>query len=91
MKKSDQLKIAAIILYMLNPLGILAFVSEPAYSFQKYKLPSLLARHNFEPSQRLAQAVTHNAAMHQKMTVKSNRVPASARLKDYSCMKRLNQ
>ena len=91
MTKSDKLKIAAVIVYMLNPLGILAFGSQPTKKAQNPELASMLARHKFQSPQVLAKSITKNAAAHQKASFQSGRSPASAGSKDYSCMKHLKE
>lgn len=92
MSQSDKLKIVAVIMYMLNPLGILAFASQPTHSKQRDNhLASIMARHKFQSPQAVARAMGRNAATQQRAAIKTNRSPASSASSDYSCMKHLNK
>jgi len=92
MTKADKLKIAAVIIYMLNPLGILAFASQASQNFaQDKKISRLIARHNFQAPQALVKASPQNEALHQKRSSLPSRAPASVESAEYSCMRRTMQ
>lgn len=78
MTRSDKLKIAAVTLYMLNPLGILAFASP--------KQP--LAHHQF---QALETGVMLARSGDATQTSLSQRGPASEAPAPYSCTQRLRK
>jgi hypothetical protein len=77
---------------MLNPLGILAFASQPSQKLSQNKqISDLIARHKFEASRPVARAMNQNTAKQQEPAIESGRAPASAGSIDYSCLKHLKQ
>lgn len=80
MTRSDKLKIAAVTLYMLNPLGILAFASP--------KEP--LAHHQFQVLNQRVMLADSGDAMQPTRNI-SQRGPASQAPEPYSCTQRLRK
>jgi len=91
MTKSEKLMILAVIVYMLNPLGVLALASPSTRMHQIRDLSSILARHKFQDPRTNEKFMHQNVAAHQKLNTNSNRSPASMSSKDYSCMRPLKE